>query len=446
MRWLVLKDLQILKRSPLLVALLVIYPVAISLLIGVALSRGPEKPKVAIYSAVEPGESKISFGSDEIDTASYQRQFFDSIDAINTDSRAAALRAVSDGEALAAIMIPEDITRKLASGFEQPTVEVAYNGSDPVKAQFVEDTVRSQIARANLAISRKFTEIALGEVDLINRGGSIDVLGRTIEVLGLRRSLVIIDAARATLPPDSSQRAALGEVARFAELAIENLDISGRVLATISEPIKVKQIAIGGKRTPLNTFAIAVAAAISLMFISVLLAAGMLALEREEHAFSRLVRGLVSKTKLLAAKTLLAAVCALPVTLLLLLGVGLFVSLDLGRIGYWVVAISAGALAFASLGVALGALAREVRAASLLAFLLTLPLAFLALVPSGSVAGGLYDVIRLVSALFPFRPALDALGDALATGGMPWLTLLHLLALTAAFGIVARLALRRFTA
>ena len=38
------------------------------------------------------------------------------------------------------------------------------------------------------------------------------------------------------------------------------------------------------------------------------------------------------------------------------------------------------------------ALAREVRAASLLAFLLSLPLAFLALVPSGAVSAALYDV------------------------------------------------------
>ena len=32
------------------------------------------------------------------------------------------------------------------------------------------------------------------------------------------------------------------------------------------------------------------------MFITLLLAAGMLALEREENAFARLVRGLVSRT------------------------------------------------------------------------------------------------------------------------------------------------------
>ena len=52
MRWLLVKDLQILKRSPLLVALLVLYPIVISVLIGLALSKGPDKPTVAFVNQV----------------------------------------------------------------------------------------------------------------------------------------------------------------------------------------------------------------------------------------------------------------------------------------------------------------------------------------------------------------------------------------------------------
>ena len=101
----------------------------------------------------------------------------------------------------------------------------------------------------------------------------------------------------------------------------------------------------------------------------------------------------------------------------MLVGLALFVDLDWGRFPLWLVALAAGALAFAAMGVAIGALAREVRAASLLAFLLSLPIAFLALVPSGAVAPALYDVIRVVSALFPFKPTLDALDAALNERG-----------------------------
>ena len=107
-------------------------------------------------------------------------------------------------------------------------------------------------------------------------------------------------------------------------------------------------------------------------------------------------------------------------------------------------ALAAGALAFAALGLAIGTLAREVRAASLLAFMLSLPLAFLALVPSGAVSPVLYDVIRAISAVFPFKPTLDALDAALNdTGGLAG-PLLHLAVLFLAFGALSRVALRRF--
>src|SRR3712207_39898 len=97
------------------------------------------------------------------------------------------------------------------------------------------------------------------------------------------------------------------------------------------------------------------------------------------------------------------------------------------------------------MGVAIGGLAREVRAASLLAFLLSLPIAFLALVPSGSVAPALYDVIRAVSAIFPFRPTLAALDAGLNDTGDGVLgPLAHLAALTVAYAAIARVALRRF--
>ena len=42
MRWLLLKDLQILRRSPLLVGLLVVYPIAVALMIGFAAKGPPE--------------------------------------------------------------------------------------------------------------------------------------------------------------------------------------------------------------------------------------------------------------------------------------------------------------------------------------------------------------------------------------------------------------------
>ena len=76
-------------------------------------------------------------------------------------------------------------------------------------------------------------------------------------------------------------------IAGFAGLAANNLGIANDVLTTVSQPITVHSTLLHGKRTPLDTYAVVVAVSISLMFICVLLAAGGIALEREEHCDSR---------------------------------------------------------------------------------------------------------------------------------------------------------------
>jgi ABC-2 type transport system permease protein len=449
MRWLLLKDLQILRRSPFLVALLVIYPVVIAVLIGLSLSAGPEKPKVAFANLVAPGQSEFTIGGEKLDVADYAPQLFSAIDPIRVRTREEAIAKVRSGEALGALVLPADATDRLRrtltlSGGEPPTVEVYYNAEDPVKRRYVEATIEARLAEANDALSDAVLKEAAGYIDVIVTGGKVAVpLVGTVDILGLRRAQRIIEAAVATLPADAPERVALEQVARFARLAADNLDVSKPILATIGSPVRVKQTVVNGSRTPLDAFAVAVAVTVSLMFITLLLAAGMLALEREEHAFGRLVRGLVSRTQLLAEKIGLAALCSFLVTLLMLVGLALFVDLDWSRVPAWLAALAGGAIGFAAMGVAIGGLAREVRAASLLAFLLSLPIAFLALVPSGAVDDRLYDAINIVSGAFPFKPSLRAL-DAAINGGELGLPLLHLAALTAGFAVLARLSMRRF--
>ncbi|HEY2603376.1 MAG TPA: ABC transporter permease [Thermoleophilaceae bacterium] len=444
MRWLLLKDLKILKRSPLLVALLVLYPIIIAVLIGFAISRGPEKPRVAFLNEVPPSASVLELNGQKIDVSQYGREIFSRIDPVNVKSENEAIAKVKSGDVLAALIIPADLTQKLEAGTGPASVRVYYNAEDPVKARFVQDTIKAEVQDANTALSRQFTKVALNYLDLISKGGNISIFGKSFDVLGLQKSQAIVQAAQASLPAGSPLRDSLGQVANFARLARDNLDLSNGVLEAVGTPIRADQTILNGGRTPLDTFAVAIAVTISLMFVTLLLASGILALEREENAFLRLVRGLVSRTGLLVEKVGLAAICAILVSLLMLAGIGLFVSLEWGRFPLWLVALVLGGLGFGAMGVAIGGITREVRAASLLAFMLSLPMAFLALVPSGAVSSGLYDVIKVVSALFPFKPTLDALNSALNKTGSIGLPLLHLAILTLAFGVIARLSLQRF--
>ena len=445
MRWLLLKDVQILRRSPLLVTLLVVYPILIALLIGFALSRGPQKPRVAFLNQVPASASTINLGGRSIDVSKYTDQLFQAIKPIPVHSRAEALDKVKSGDALAALVIPPDVTQKLASGLEPARVEVIYNNEDPLKARLVDQAISSRLAQANSALADTFKDIAGQDIKLLLNGGTFDLLGRTLNILGLKKTKTILDATIATLPKNSANRLALQQVTQFAQLAIQNLNVSDQVLTTVSNPVQVKRVALKGKRVPLDAFAVAVSVTVSLMFVTILLAAGMLALEREENAFLRLVRGLVSRLSLVLEKVLLAALCGLPVALLMMAGISPFVTLDWSHFPLWLIALAVGSVAFGAMGVAIGGVTREVRAASLMAFGLSLPIAFLALVPSGSVSRAVYDLIRVISAAFPFKPTLDAMDHALAGSGSDMLVpLLHLAILAAAFTLIGRLALRRF--
>ncbi len=443
MRWMLVKDLQILRRSKLLVGLLIVYPVAIALLIGFALSSGPEKPRLAFLNQIPDTQNVIRFGGETIDVKVYTNELFDAVERVDVENRAQALEKVRGGEVLAALIIPADFVTKLSNGgFNSASVEVIYNG-DALKQSFVESTVESKLALADAALARQINKVASGYIKVITVGGDINALGQRFELLGLVKSKKLLDETLEDASPSVVRK--LEPLRKFMNIGVANIGRFNDVLDTVERPVEVDKTVLSGRRTPLDTFAIALAVSVSLMFVCVLLASGLLALEREENTFSRLARGLVPGGRLLAGKVLLAAGCASVVTLVMLLGISLFVPLDYARAALWIVAIAISAIAFATLGVAIGSLAREVRAASLLALMLALPLAFLALVPSGGVSPALYDVIQVISAIFPFKPALDAIDHAIndASGSFP-VAIAHLAGLTLVFGAAARWGLRRF--
>ncbi|MGH3994574.1 MAG: ABC transporter permease, partial [Pseudonocardiaceae bacterium] len=155
MRWLLVKDLRILQRSPLLVGLLVVYPVVIAVLIGFALSRGPDKPEVAIYNGLADSSTVVELGGERIDLTRQGSRLFEEIDPVRVDSRAEAIQRVRDGDVLGALIIPDDLASNLQSTLQPGTVEVFYNAEDPAKQQYVENTIKSQVQTANAALTKR---------------------------------------------------------------------------------------------------------------------------------------------------------------------------------------------------------------------------------------------------------------------------------------------------
>lgn len=449
MRWLFVKDLQILRRSPLLVGLLFVYPIALALMIGFALSSPPGKPKVAVYSEVAPGTGRLRLGRQQINISHYASELFQTIDPIRVRSRAQAVAKVKSGQAQAALIIPSDLIAQIQSlvtgGVGNPTVELILNSKDPLERQFAQQAISSRINQVEQAVSKQVLLVATADLRRVLDGGSINLAGQNFHLLGLRDSRAIAEGAIAAVPSGSPLRPALRRVVSFADLAIAGLGFASPVLGSIGTPLTVDQTELVGRASPTDSYAATIAVIVSLMLVTLLLAAGLLAMERSENAYSRLVRGLVTPSRLLAEKVALAAACAAGLALLMAALVSAFVHLDWARFELWVLALALGGLAFGALGVTIGGLAREVSVASLMALLVSLPVAFVALVPGTAVSGGVRALLDVVAFVFPFKPALEAASNAF-TGSAPGIVgpLVHLLVLAAVFGVLARVAIRRF--
>src|SRR3954471_1373905 len=174
MRWLLVKDLQILRRSPLLVAMLVLYPILIAALVGFAVTSGPSKPRVAVLNQVSPDRTKIDLGGENVNVAQEAKPLFDALTVVRVKTEAEAIEKVRSGDVLAALILPADITQQLQEATSgsgtHPTVRVYYNAEDPAKQAFVENTIKARVQEANAALSKKVTQVALSYLRLIGTG------------------------------------------------------------------------------------------------------------------------------------------------------------------------------------------------------------------------------------------------------------------------------------
>ena len=184
MRWLLLKDLQILRRSPLQAFLLVAYPVLIAVLVGFAISRGPEKPRVAFLNQVPKGTA-VQVGGSDFSVVGARNRLCSRIECVRVNSRSEAVSKVESGDVLGALILPRDLAEQVNSlsslNAGQPKVEVIVNQEDPVKARLVDDRISSLLAQANLVIARQVARTGSDYLNLILNGGHFDFFGQSFD-------------------------------------------------------------------------------------------------------------------------------------------------------------------------------------------------------------------------------------------------------------------------
>ena len=438
--WLVLvKDLRVLRRSPVLLGLLVSYPIVIALLVGLVAGYANAKPRVALVDednlppVVEVAGQKFGVSKTIHEVARNVR--------LVKMSQEEAARELASGKVVAVITVPPGFIADLQTTVRQPSL-VLQTGTGGV-APRVRQQMQALVFQLNGKLQRAFIAANLRYVTLILHGGDGSFLGTNFHVLGLDRTQRLLSGM------EPSQRAlAIRNFVRVARLALRQ---TGSALQATANPIRLQQPKEHGRTWVLSAQVQAYGIALTITFLALLLAAGAVASERDENVIGRLGRGLVSHGQLVAAKVALAAAVALGLGGAIALTFGIVIEVGgvvggepWSRFPVLLAGIALAGAAIGALGTLLGALAREARTASLVAVLVVLPIVFLGLVPREVVAAAGW-----VSDVLPFAHAVRFFGSALYDAD-PWRRLgvesAWLVGLGGLFGVLARAGVRRLSA
>jgi len=432
------KDALILRRSPLLLGLLLAYPLLIALLVGLVAGYANAKPRVALVD--EDGLPRfVTVGGHRFDVDKTIKRVSKDVKLVRL-GRDEAQRELRSGKVVAVLTVPPGFIATLKGMVASPKLEV--QTARGIISSRVDEQVQALVYGLNRQLQTAYIATDLGYVRLILHGGKGSFLGREFTVLGLDGAELLLRQASG---PQARQ---LRDFIRDARLALSQ---TGSALRATARPIEIQRAESRGRTWALSADVQAYALGLTISFLALVLAAGSLAAERDENVAGRLVRGLVSMGELVWAKVLLAALVALALGLGVSLVFGAIIQIGnvtggepWGRVPLLALGLLLAGAALGAVGTLLGAIAREARTASLVALLVVLPVVFLGLIPQEivPVAGWISDGLPFVHAVRFFSAALyDAspwgrlLREALWLGG-----------LGALFGLLARIGTRRLLA
>jgi ABC-type multidrug transport system permease subunit len=429
----------ILWRSPVLLGVLLAYPLVIALLVGLVAGYANSKPRVALVD--EDGLPRtVVVGGETFHVDSTIRTVSKEVKLIRLGPEEAA-RQLRTGKVVATITVPAGFIADLKGMVRSPrlVLRTTKGGVTPRVTQQVQALVYS----LNRQLQSAFIDTNLEYVDLILHGGTGTFGGRRFQILGLDRT----ERALEELPRGPR----LDLLRNFVDDARIALDQTDDALRATANPIELVEAEDRGRTWALSAQVQSYALALTISFLALVLAAGALAAERDENVIGRLARGLVGLGELVAAKVALAAAVALLVGLAIALSFGVIIQLGgvqggepWARLPLLALGLLLAGAALGALGTALGAVAREARTASLVALLVVMPIVFLGLVPREVVptAGYVSDALPFAHAVRLFSASLyDASPWAAIAREAVWLAGLCL-----AFSGLARLGMRRLLA
>jgi hypothetical protein len=440
---LLFKDARALARARPLAVGLVLYPLLVALVVGLVVRYAGERPEVSLVGE-DALPSLVRVGNRTFDFRERLREATEV--RLVSRSAAEAERELDSGRSLATLVIPPDFADRLSGLRASPKVVLLTTRSG-LSTRVVEK-VRALVYSLNLELQQAYIDANLAAVKLLLRGGSGSIGDTHFTLLGLAKAERRLTELMRSDDPEVAERAE--ELLAFVRELRGAVGQVGVFLRATANPVVLTTETRGGRAWLLSAQVQVYALALTLAFMTTLLGAAALTAEREDSTILRLARGLVPLGRLVVEKIAFATIVAAAIGFVLAVGFGVIVAIgnEAGgepwqRLPLLALAIVPATAAFGAFGVLLGTLGRESGTAMLLAFLLALPLSLLGAVPES------VDAAAWVGDLFPFGHAADVFSSVLYDADparalareVAWLV-----ALTIAYGVLARVGIRRLLA
>ena len=176
------KDLLLLARSRPLLAVLVLYPLVLSLLVGGVLGGQGARPRVAfvnednIPNIVHVGDRSFDFGR-------IVREAGQRVELVRM-TRPRARHALAHGDVVAAIVVPRGFVSDLSSLIVSPSVLLLTN-RNAYEERILRET-QSFVYTLNTEVQTEYIRSNSHFLDILVSGGKAEALGQTYHVLGLK--------------------------------------------------------------------------------------------------------------------------------------------------------------------------------------------------------------------------------------------------------------------
>jgi ABC-2 type transport system permease protein len=221
------KDVLVLRRSPLLLGILLAYPLAIAVLVGLVASYGNSKPRVALVDE-DNLPATVVLGGKRFHVDRTIREVSKNVTLLGLSADEAA-RQLRDGRVVAVVTVPPGFISTLRGMVRSPQLQLELSRGT-ISAR-VEQQVQALVYSLNRQLQRAYIASNLRYMRLILHGGDGSFLGAPITVLGIEKAQRLL--ARM---PQRPRTARLLDFLHDARLALAN---TGDALRSTAHPIEL---------------------------------------------------------------------------------------------------------------------------------------------------------------------------------------------------------------